>query len=110
MAVPKYKFTLVKGEDSQKIFQWKDSRKIPVDMTGYSIECKLFSANATIFKTLTSGSEITMDPTSGKFVINFSRTITEQKLTAFSKYEIWLTLPNGNLRCFLSGQLSFIDP
>lgn len=111
MATPRYKFVLTVGEDSEKIFQWKDSRKVPIDITGYKIECNLFSDANAVFATLsTENGKIITDPSKGKFTIIFDNDLTEVKLTSYAKYEVWFTTPNYKKKLFLTGALSFVKP
>lgn len=112
MSVPKYKFVLTVGEDSEKILQWKDHRKQPISLSGYRIDCNLYSDATTQFASLsTTNGGISIDPNAtGKFTIFFSSELTQIKLSNTAKYEIWLTDSLGKKKCFLVGGLSFVHP
>lgn len=111
MAIPKYKFILIKGEDSEKSFQWKDHLKRPIDLAGWTIECNMYSdATTLISSSSTNNGLVTSVPTEGKFTISFPRAITDSQLSSYARYEIWMTLPNGNRKCFMTGSLSFQEP
>lgn len=110
MSVPKYKFVLTVGEDSEKIFQWKDHRKQPIPLSGYRIDCNLYSDATTQFASLstTNGGILIDSSTNGKFTIFFDSELTQIKLSNMARYEIWLTDSAGKKKCFLVGGLSFV--
>lgn len=109
MAIPKYKFILNIGEDTTKTIQWKNARKQPIPLTGYSIECNLYSDQNSQFASLTSSNgKIIVDATNGKFTIVFDRELTEVKLGQYAKHEIWLTDSIGKRKPFLVGSLAFV--
>lgn len=110
MSAPRYNLALTIGEDKVLPFTWTDKTKRPISIEGYSFECNLKSDATTLLTTLTDDDYITVVPASGRFIITFPRAITEQKITKFAEWDLWITTPQGHRKCLVKGSLTFSKP
>ena len=110
MPTPKYKFIVPRGEDSDKEIQWKDHVGTPIPLTGYVVECILYKDASEVFHTMTTANgDITVVPLEGKFTLIFDSDLTMERLTPYSRYEIWFTSPDNRRKKFMAGSLVFSD-
>ena len=110
MSAPIYNLALTIGEDRVLPFTWVDKTKRPIPLTGYTFECTLRSDNTNVITELTDRDYIAVDPLNGKFIITFPRAITDQKITRFAEWDLWITTPEGLRKCLVKGALSFVKP
>lgn len=109
----KVDLVIEKGETYRKLFQLKDSARVPIDLSGYTGRMHIrnkASSTTTILELTTENSRMAITPLEGKVQLYISKTDTSG-ITELGNavYDLELESSSGEVLKMIRGTVSFIE-
>ena len=112
MAAVKIDLTIEKGATFGKIFLWKDSDKVPINLTDYTARMQIKKSNASLTNLVeltTENGGITITPIEGKIELYISDTDTSALVENKGQYDLELITPDTTIVKFVRGYVVILE-
>lgn len=109
MTIPEHNITIYKGTTFRKTITWMQSNNQPVDLTSCSAKMQVKDATGEVIVELTSslGGGITLGGVAGTIELVITNIVTATMTSG--KYDLNITLSNGDVIKLLKGTFSLLD-